>query len=65
VGPDLIRSTLFTVSKVKNEFIFKGRGWGHGVGMCQWGARGLAETGKNYKEILKYYYTGVKIEKAY
>ncbi|MCK4648439.1 SpoIID/LytB domain-containing protein, partial [bacterium] len=65
VGPELIRSTLFTVSKEKSKFVFKGHGWGHGVGMCQWGARGMAEEGKDYKEILKHYYTGVKIEKVY
>ncbi len=65
IGPNLIRSVFFTVSKKKNEFIFRGHGWGHGVGMCQWGAKGMAEKGKDYKEILKYYYTGVKIEKVY
>jgi stage II sporulation protein D len=65
LGPDLLRSTLFTVSKEKNEFIFKGHGWGHGVGMCQWGAKGMAEKGKDYKEILNHYYSGVKIEKIY
>ena len=65
VGPELIRSTLFTVSKEKNKFVFKGHGWGHGVGMCQWGAKGMAENGKDYKEILKHYYTGVEIEKVY
>ena len=64
-GPELIRSTLFTVSKEKNKFVFKGHGWGHGVGMCQWGVKGMAEKGKDYKEILKHYYTGVKIEKVY
>lgn len=65
LGPDLLRSTLFTVSKEKNEFIFKGHGWGHGVGMCQWGAKGMAEQGKDHREILKHYYTGAEIEKAY
>lgn len=64
-GPDFMRSTLFTVSKEKNEFIFKGHGWGHGVGMCQWGAKGMAEQGKDHREILKHYYTGAEIEKAY
>lgn len=38
-------------------------GYGHGVGMSQWGANGLAKNGKDYEEILKHYYTGVKIEK--
>lgn len=65
LGPDFMRSTLFTVSKEKNEFIFKGHGWGHGVGMCQWGAKGMAEEGKDYNEILKHYYTGANIEKIY
>ncbi len=38
-------------------------GYGHGVGMSQWGANGLAKKGKDYKEILKHYYTGVEIRK--
>lgn len=38
-------------------------GYGHGVGMSQWGANGLAKKGKKYTEILKYYYTGVEIKK--
>ncbi len=42
-------------------FTFIGRGWGHGVGMCQVGAYGMALSGKNYEQILKYYYTGVTI----
>ena len=37
-------------------------GYGHGVGMSQWGANGLAKKGKDYEEILKHYYTGVEIE---
>jgi stage II sporulation protein D len=40
---------------------FAGRGSGHGVGMSQWGARGLAAAGRGYVEILRYYYTGVTI----
>lgn len=38
-----------------------GRGWGHGIGMSQWGARVMAEKGYNYKDILSFYYTGVTI----
>jgi len=38
-------------------------GSGHGVGMCQWGAYGMAKEGKTYKEILLHYYTGVEIRK--
>jgi stage II sporulation protein D len=65
LGPELLRSTFFTISKEKKEFIFTGHGWGHGVGMCQWGAKGMAEKGKSFQEILEYYYPGAKIEKGY
>ena len=37
-------------------------GYGHGVGMSQWGANGMAKKGKNYEEILKHFYTGVEID---
>lgn len=45
----------------KKDVLFKGRGSGHGVGMCQDGANGMAKAGKNYKDILKKYYPGAKI----
>ncbi len=45
--------------------IFNGSGFGHGVGMSQYGARGMAEEGYNYQDILKHYYTDVKVEKLY
>ena len=47
------------------EFVFHGRGWGHGVGMCQVGAYGLAKQGWNYEQILKAYYTGIELTKMY
>jgi stage II sporulation protein D len=46
-------------------YTFTGRGWGHGVGMCQYGAYGLAKMGVKYDEIIKHYYTGVDLTKAY
>jgi len=46
-------------------FVFWGAGWGHGVGMCQVGAVGLAERGWTYDRILAKYYPGTKIEKRY
>ncbi len=49
-------STLFTVRKQGNVFLFEGKGYGHGVGLCQWGAKKMAEQGKTYKEILGYYF---------
>jgi len=47
------------------EFVFTGRGWGHGVGMCQVGAYGLARQGWSYEQILKAYYTGIEITRMY
>lgn len=45
-------------------YVFRGTGFGHGLGMSQWGARGLAEQGYDYKKILQTYYTGVSILKG-
>jgi len=45
------------------EYTFTGGGWGHGVGMSQWGAKGMADNGFTYKEILTHYFTGVQVEK--
>jgi len=41
--------------------VFTGRGWGHGVGMCQVGAYGMAAAGRSYQEILAHYYAGTEI----
>jgi len=65
IGPNKLRSTLFNVEKRGNYFIFTGKGWGHGVGMCQWGAKAMAEKGYGVSEILKFYYPGTEIEKVY
>ncbi|MDI6689734.1 MAG: SpoIID/LytB domain-containing protein [Actinomycetota bacterium] len=45
-----------------SDYIFKGHGWGHGVGMCQWGAKGMAEAGYSYQQILSHYYQRTQIE---
>ncbi len=58
-------SSLFYVEKRGNKFIIKGRGFGHGVGMCQIGAMGMADKGYDYKKILEHYYSHVKLEKIY
>lgn len=49
-------STMFTITQKGSNFIFEGKGYGHGVGLCQWGARRMAEQGKDYIEILKFYF---------
>lgn len=47
---------------VPEKYIFAGKGWGHGLGMSQYGAKGMAERGYNYAEILEYYYKGTKVQ---
>ena len=62
VGVGVLRSTLFVARPVGGGAIeFAGRGFGHGVGMSQWGARGQAAAGRDAFEILRYYYSGVAI----
>ncbi|MFN8674240.1 MAG: SpoIID/LytB domain-containing protein [Candidatus Sericytochromatia bacterium] len=68
-----LNSTFFTIKKSSSltkkllttenptSFVFNGGGWGHGLGMSQWGARQMAEDGKNYNEIVKHYYTGITL----
>ena len=64
VGPSLVRSTVFRMEKEGSGYLkFRGKGWGHGVGLCQWGARGMALKGYDYKEILRHFYPKTKINK--
>lgn len=56
-----LRSTHFTVEVQDGTVIFRVLGYGHGVGMSQYGANALAEEGKTFDEILKWYYTGVTV----
>lgn len=58
-------SSAIKIDKVKNEFIFKGRGWGHGVGLCQIGALGMAFSNYDSSEILAHYYKKSKIYRLY
>ena len=61
IGGDRIRSTNFTVNVHDDVAEFHGKGWGHGVGLCQWGAFGQALLGHPYDRILKFYYPGADI----
>jgi stage II sporulation protein D len=56
-----LRSTFFSVFAVGDSIILKGRGYGHGVGLCQEGAMEMAARGFNYKQIIDFYYFGVLI----
>jgi len=62
IGPSVVRSTMFHVTREGLAADFAGRGSGHGVGLDQWGARALAARGFTFEQILKYYYAGVTIQ---
>lgn len=58
-----LKSTFFSITQKDNKIIIKNRGFGHGVGMSQYGALGMAREGYSYKEILQHYYQGTEIKK--
>src|SRR5204862_2579932 len=66
-----LRDSLFSYDIERNAggavlgMTFFGRGWGHGVGMCQVGAYGMAMDGATYDAILKKYYSGIELKKLY
>jgi len=64
-GTVTIKSGVFVVDAEgdpPSTFVFSGAGYGHGVGMCQYGARGMARAGYNYRAILEHYYPGTTVE---
>lgn len=65
LGYGKLKSTLFDARQEDDGLVFSGSGSGHGVGMCQWGAKGMAEEGFRYSEILDFYYKGTEFKKVY
>jgi stage II sporulation protein D len=61
VGYQTLPSTQFDVVAIGRDIVLQGRGYGHGVGLCQWGTKVQAEQGKSFTEILGYYYPGVQV----
>ena len=65
-----LRESLFVVNREWGprgeieRFVIDGRGWGHGVGLCQVGAFGMAQAGSTFEEILKHYYTGISLSRS-
>ena len=59
----MLPSAFFYIDNKEGKCVIHGGGYGHGVGMSQYGADEMAKKGMNYKEILQYYYNGTKIEK--
>ncbi|HEU4733045.1 MAG TPA: SpoIID/LytB domain-containing protein [Kofleriaceae bacterium] len=60
-----LKSTLFEVRRAGAAFVFRGAGFGHGVGMCQMGAIGMASAGKSSAQILAHYYRGSHLHRLY
>ncbi|MGN6107449.1 MAG: SpoIID/LytB domain-containing protein [Kofleriaceae bacterium] len=60
-----LKSTLFEVARDGDSFVFRGAGFGHGVGMCQLGAMGMAAAGKTHAQILGHYYRGTHLHRLY
>lgn len=62
LGYSELRSARFVIEKIGREIRIQGMGSGHAVGLCQWGAKEMAEMGYDYEKILKYYYPGVGLQ---
>ena len=73
VGPELrirrllgdLPSAMFVVDRAGTALVLRGGGWGHGAGMCQWGAVGRAQAGQDYREILRAYFSGAEVAAVY
>ncbi len=63
LGANRLRSLNFTVELFKEQLLFRGLGWGHGVGFCQWGAYGMSRRNRKADEIIKHYFPGAQIRK--
>ena len=66
-----LKESLFAIDRQRGpdgklrRVVFSGKGWGHGVGLCQMGAYGMAVRGESYRSILKHYYTGIDLARLY
>ncbi|NPA80779.1 MAG: SpoIID/LytB domain-containing protein [Thermotogae bacterium] len=65
LGKPFLPSSAFIVDNDGERFILRGMGWGHGVGMCQMGAIGMALGGHDYRSILRHYYRGASMERMW
>jgi stage II sporulation protein D len=65
VGYMKLKSLSFEVEKAKDGYVLEGKGFGHGAGLCQWGARVFAEKGWDYRKILSHYYPGTELQTLY
>jgi len=61
VGFRKVKSSKLTFSSSEDAIEIEGYGWGHGVGLCQWGAKGMADAGHDWMSILQHYYPQAEI----
>ncbi len=61
----MLKSRYFEIKEDGGKIVVNGGGFGHGVGMCQYGAMEMAASGKNYKQILTHYYKGIQLKRVY
>jgi stage II sporulation protein D len=59
-----LKSTWFDARRSGSRYVFDGRGFGHGVGLSQWGAHAMATQGRSYRDILRFYYTDIELEQV-
>ncbi len=64
LGHDKLKSLKAWAEVKKDKVRFRGFGWGHGIGFCQWGSKGQADAGKNYREILQFYFPDAEIKRV-
>ena len=64
LGPTALKSLKFSIRETPAGVELEGTGWGHGVGLCQWGAHGMGKAGHDFRAILGHYYTGIEIAPA-
>ncbi len=65
IGANNLRSTSFSIKNSGSSFIFEGGGWGHGVGLCQYGTQSMAKSGFRWYDILRHYYPEIDLVKIY
>jgi stage II sporulation protein D len=63
-GAKSVRSTLFTITRSRDSYVFNGRGYGHGVGLCQAGALARLQSGSSPAKVLAFYFPGTTLVKA-
>jgi stage II sporulation protein D len=58
-----MKSTWFDARREGDEYVLDGRGFGHGVGLSQWGAHEMSQRGKSYRDILSFYYDDIRVQR--